>query len=359
MPSMDRDRAIASEYTAGATTSGLSERYGLSKGAVQRAVIRGGGRLRDRAESSRACALALADKQRLLSPAQQEEAVLLYTDGWSLSRIGRRFRVAKNVVGRALRRRRVQLRAHTRTYTLNEAAFDGTSEEAAYFAGLLFADGCVSDRGELSLSLSRDDGVMVERFREFLGSSHPIRVIPGAVPSHGEKHILKVRSARLVAALARLGIGPRKSAVATAPAVMRCNPAWWRGCIDGDGWVGLSRDRRPGRAPAAILGFCGSRRAVEQFAEFVQLTSPGRPVACRPNGRSEVNWYLRVHGRRAADVIRVLYTGSAIALPRKLAKAREVASHYAEPPRPYPTSVALSRREATQRRRLCLSLRRP
>src|SRR5579859_3912965 len=121
--------------------------------------------------------------------------------------------------------RLISPRAHKnprkRPCELNEAAFDDAGEEAMYWAGFLMADGTVfharRTQPVIRLSLNEGDAGHVESFRAFLGSTHKIGhgVREGFSESQPTAS-LAVASARLVEALARLGVLPRKSFTAVA-----------------------------------------------------------------------------------------------------------------------------------------------
>lgn len=268
------------------------------------------------------------------------EATDLYLDGWSLKRIANRLRVCTAAVASALRRQGVLIRSagKPRRYSLDEAAFEAAEpgEEALYFAGLLFADGCVrqkSDRGYsgawyTTLSLQKRDRAIVERFRAFLKSDHPIH---DRVPQTSKSGVnsagacmLSICSARLAKSLVRFGVIPRKTYTASVPEWLRTNRHFWRGVVDGDGWITF-RKRPLGKAEPKI-GLCGTWEVVEQFREWVVSFTPTRmkPV---PHPVSQHCWRFVVAVNKAADVARRLYSGCTVALPRKLALAEQLFAH--------------------------------
>jgi hypothetical protein len=77
---------LVADYLAGQSTKQLQRTYGLSQGAVLRLLDVAG----------------VPRRQRGLSEAQVQEAVGLYTEGWSLTRIGDRFGKDHTVVKNAL-----------------------------------------------------------------------------------------------------------------------------------------------------------------------------------------------------------------------------------------------------------------
>src|SRR5581483_10536964 len=66
------------------------------------------------------------------------------------------------------------------------------------------------------------------------------------------------------------------------------------------------------------LSFCGSKRCVEQFREWVLSLIPHCQAHIYPSGSI---WYFALRGRYAVEVATLLYQGAKIALPRKVALA--------------------------------------
>ncbi|CAG0928705.1 hypothetical protein TFLX_01027 [Thermoflexales bacterium] len=193
-----------------------------------------------------------------------------------------------------------------RIYTLNEIAFNPPlTDEQAYWLGFLMADGCVRDDNSITIAVQAADYAHLEQFRAFLGSNHPIYQ-----QQRGTYHSarLTVASAQLAAALKHYGVIPRKSFVASASPVLEPNPHFWRGMIDGDGFLSWSSK---GKAP--IIGLCGSQAIVSQFAAFCYQVSD-----TRSNIHTMKNIYeFKVSGLNALPIIAALYGVPGSALPRK------------------------------------------
>ncbi len=268
LPNPERDSLIRADYEAGLSSPVLGRKWGCCPGAIRAAVRRAGGQSRTISESIR----------------------------------GRRF-------------------PH-RSCTLNEAAFDDvlSNPVAAYFAGLLFADGCIGTKkggqSTVSLGLSGDGDTLVYALRDFLGSSHKVRVeVPeGGYATQERKTSLAVASDRLVQALSHYGLTPRKSMTATVPDSMLFNRDWWRGVIDGDGWVAISAKGVP------IIGVVGTRETCEAFMTFVRTITPSKARATPLNSI----WQSKAGDSNAYRVALAVYANCQLALPRKLATAQEI-----------------------------------
>jgi hypothetical protein len=252
-----------------------------------------------------------------------------YEAGESSYDIAKSLGVYDTTVGRWLRKlgapRRTLSEAKRNRHPLNENAFDIITEQSAYWAGFLMADGCVHNggRGEpqaVKLSLKESDADHVRAFLGFLGSDlePQCKAKRGGHSADSREAVVSVRSHRLVAALARFGVVARKTATAEVR-LLEGNRHFWRGMIDGDGSVGWQRRRWP------AIGLCGTEAVVEQFSGFVRTLAP----ECRANkNRDHSIWAIRLAGRHAFAVIERLYRDCGPALPRKRLIAEDIIRAY-------------------------------
>jgi hypothetical protein len=204
----------------------------------------------------------------------------------------------------------------TRHYELNEEAFDAISEESAYWVGFLMADGCVSDPANgrcptLALSLAQRDMHHVVRFREFLGSTHPVAIRKNNRSKAGSQDLacFSVTSRRLVARLNSFGVVPRKSKGAQVMQ-LEDDRHFWRGLVDGDGHVCLFKK---GTSHSPVVGLTASKSLADQFADYV-FSHTGK----RPGMSQQGNiWHARCTYRNAEAIADLLYSGSSVFLERK------------------------------------------
>jgi hypothetical protein len=207
-----------------------------------------------------------------------------------------------------------------RIYPLDEAAFDPPlSAEARYWIGMLITDGGITtnaNRGtpRITLSLKGTDAEHVERFRDFLKTTHPLYY-------DGVRAVtLQVSSLRLTQALAYYGVVPRKSHCARVRDLEN-DPHFWRGVIDGDGCLGFNKQ---GGKLYPRLGLCGAQPLLNQFVSFTAAFL-GRRVNVHP--RSTI-FQMYFHSHEAVQVVSRLYDNCPIALSRKLAVAREIMMYF-------------------------------
>lgn len=120
---------------------------------------------------------------------------------------------------------------------------------------------------------------------------------------------LSIYSNRICDKLAEYGIVPRKSKIAEIPESMKNNRHFWRGMIDGDGWVSLK-----------MLGLCGTLSVVSSFRQFIEdlglilnINIPRVVISMKTNFCYE----CRYQGRYTKILLSHLYQSDDISLNRK------------------------------------------
>lgn len=248
-----------------------------------------------------------------LSAEQKSEIATRYAAGESAIVLGATFGVSNVAVLGVVRRRGGTIRSNSeghRRLALDEGVFAVVTEHSAYWTGFLMADGSVH-RNSVAVVLSDIDECHLEALRSFLGAKHKIIRSPNTSRFGGRDFVrLEVKSARLVADLAAFGVIANKTHRAEVVGLEN-DRHFWRGVVDGDGWIG-SGNRRV--ADNAQLELIGSMRLMEQFAAFVAAVHPGCAVSAKP--------YKSIHrvglsGRTARAIIDCLYGGATIGLARK------------------------------------------
>jgi DNA invertase Pin-like site-specific DNA recombinase len=198
--------------------------------------------------------------------------------------------------------------------SLDHEAFNLITDDAAYWIGFLFADGSIIHQQKaapvVQLRLSVVDRGQLEKFREFLGSTHAIGTSPpgnfGGYQSRASVRFA-VNSRRLAARL--LELGRYEGPIATELAASR---HFWRGVVDGDGSIFTLKQ--------GYIGFSvvGSQRLLRPFLGFLR----GRGLSGRMTVRPEKTIYqLSTAGHLAELIIDELYRNAATGLDRKVALA--------------------------------------
>jgi hypothetical protein len=263
--------AIVAELRKGQPYSEICDRHHVSKNAVSKIAIKAG--------------LRRGNRQGMLTTAQASEMVSRYQAGERAADIAAAFDVSRDLIWETLRRSGADARnSGPVPFPLRHDALDVLTPEAAYWCGFIFTDGTIvrrPNRGqpEVAVVLQRRDRDHLVKLRDFLGSDHAITpVAPTVVALNGGQGTgafrFAVRSQRLANILTALGrYGP---AVNPALAASR---DFWRGCIDGDGTVGIS-------CGIPQVKLVGSHWLLSAFVDFLGPVSSRRPLNVRPGQRS-------------------------------------------------------------------------
>jgi len=256
-----------------------------------------------------------------LSLVEQETAVEMYEMGASASAIGRSFDVSSNAVVQLLKRRgiaRRNMRECHRTCDLDETVFDTVTPDSAYWIGMLMSDGYMNmAKQAVELRLQARDQAHVEKFRDFMGSTHALQT-KKRTASVG----IVIRSPRVFDTLWRYGVKPNKSLTAEVVPALAHNRDFWRGMIDGDGCV-----KNYGACPRMHL--IGSEATIRQFEAFCAPYLDGYPLKTRACKHSPRVWNAMMHGNATMTMLRVLYKDAVVYLDRKKAFADEMKTLYA------------------------------
>ena len=232
-----------------------------------------------------------------------------------------------------------------RENTLDESAFDVVTPESAYWVGFLMAAGSVTRAGTrspaIALTTADEERAHLERFRNFGKAMEPITVgtRDGFRDASRSYLSVQVRSARLARMLARYGVVPYKALVARA-FELESNHHFWRGCIDGDGSISVTREE--GRSRQVLSFACRSRELASQFAEFARTVVPGCEV--EETTRSP-RAYCVIHAATLRDadcaqLTQALYGAGGVALPRKQRIARQIMREGSRGRQAIPSDVA-------------------
>lgn len=255
-----------------------------------------------------------------LTPEQRNEIAKKYNEGFSIRRLSVEYGVRQNNIRNLILARDVPMRNGTETkrfaYPVNENAFEELTEDAAYWIGMLMADGYLSKSNGswyVALSLVETDKKHVESFKSFLGChNHKICVHKNSA-SRNNLATLRIASQKLTDKLISYGVTPRKSLTAKAPPQLRLNRHFWRGVIDGDGSLTVCNKKYP------VINLSGSQFICQQFVDYVKTIVPKCFAKVHP---TKTIYGFATSGQYAIEIIKTLYSNCNVALDRKLKKAR-------------------------------------
>jgi hypothetical protein len=200
----------------------------------------------------------------------------------------------------------------------DQTAFDVVTPQAAYWAGLLMADGCVTDERAIVIQLQERDRELVDGLRWFLCSKHKQQRVLPRDSRHSPQIRMSIKSKRLAAVLAHYGIIPRKTFAARAPDFLAMHPDFWRGYLDGDGTFEVSN---------GTVSMVGTEALMAQFVEFNRAIFPNSMAMSDPHASTPGIRIGRVSGKSAQLFLRAIYT-SPPWLDRKRRCAEAIASRH-------------------------------
>lgn len=333
----EQDKQNAADYAGTIPTTDLAARTGHDVSTVIESIIRGGEKIRaikDRPAEWNAEAI---EARRSIKREYWPMVVKWYEEDHETTyTIAERLDTHQSTIWRLLNRLGCKMRQRGDRkcrYYVKSSAFDRASycHDAAYFVGLIMADGCVTYRGKsaaLHISLSGEDGRHLEALRAFLRTEHPIYE---SSPKHSAwqqktAYRLTITSLRLVESLAKYGIVPNKSMTAKVIG-LEDNVHFWRGMVDGDGYLSIANS---GFQPQPLIGLVGSKPSMEQFSAFVRKHTAAIATV-RPLNSI---WTVSTKGRYAWELIRILYGNGRTALPRKQAIATQILTDFLPNGRP-------------------------
>ncbi len=249
---------------------------------------------------------------------KRKEMIAAYNNGEGIISIAKRFHVRHESISALLQEQGIQVKTRSewsRRNICNYAYFHQIdTEEKAYWLGFLTADGCVTkgkkpgDSPRLTINLGIQDYEHLVKFKQALQASQ--------VVSKSERSCsFTIYSSELVADLATHGIKPQKT-LHTVPAMVapELERHYWRGVIDGDGYIAKKR---------VELTLVGDYAVVLGFQQFVlaHCLKVKARIFC------DMNIYtFQITGVTVRKILEVLYEGATVYLDRRYERAKPILS---------------------------------
>lgn len=312
----ERHDLIAALYEEGLPVAAIAERAGVCVKTVRNVARRVG-----------------LPARNLPKPDRDEAIVESYRAGEPVARIASQYAVSRPYVRRVAARAGVPPRqGWRRRYPLDETAFDLPTPVGWWLIGLLAADGSIhAPENRISLCQSMKDADVLYAFYEYLGCpERPLTMLNLSDEARATQWPrraaaeARVFSSRLVKALGRHGVVPRKTASMRLSEQASRRAAVWLGVLDGDGSVGIYRS---GRAPR--LCFAGTQALMDQCERFWrrELAIEGPQPTARPHAKGI--WTFTLGYAKAELAAGVLIGASPISMRRKRALLAQIAGRTA------------------------------
>jgi hypothetical protein len=300
----DKHGLILALYANGVLIADIADRAGVCAKTVRNVARRAG-----------------VPPRNAPSPDRDSDVVRRYVDGDRVRAIASDHRISTAAVRRIAARAGVPARtAWRRRYPLDEWVSEAPTATGWWLIGLLAADGSIWGSGNrVSLSQATKDADVLHAFHAYVGC--PDRPLTSLTLSEdaarrqlprGPAAEARIFSPRIVRALARHGVVPRKTASMKLSPEAASQAATWLGILDGDGSVGVYKD---GREPR--IRFFGTKALMSQCEAFWrrELGFAGATPTSRPHAKGL--WVFSLTHAKARAAAKLLLASSATSMRRK------------------------------------------
>lgn len=279
-------------------------------------------------------------KKLIYTQEQVDQVLKLYNEGTSPTDISKQVGFGKMNVRSlireygTLRTRGQSIRIGKGIEFLKEDAFNILTPGALYWIGFLYADGSISSKEPyVTLVLSGKDKEHLNKFSEFMGGHlkvHDIskhyqkdRKLKGQVNYDYEYFKIGFNSPQVHSRLRELGFTSSKSIAIIPHELLRYSRDFWRGVVDGDGWVCWTGDKRAdGKYNYPCVGLSGTEGTIKGFLDFIRSSGVITEATCKWRRNSKV-CEVDIHGTKGREVAELLYKDSTVYLDRKYQKYLE------------------------------------
>ena len=257
-----------------------------------------------------------------------EKGKIMYLEGASLNDVAEELNVSAMHFSKWLKSQNIEVINPSKVYDTDETYFEIIdTEEKAYWLGFLYADGCVSEtvrndkiRGMvLEIGLAKKDECHLVKFLKAMSSNNPIH--DKEVKLNGKLFPcsrVTICSTKICRDLIKLGCTPRKSATLTFPTneILPTDLVrhFVRGYIDGDGWIGMTTNKRFAR-----VGVCGTHDFLYDMQNVMEWKNT--PISRDKRG---IHYSTECSITQTLDILDNLYKGSSIYLDRKYNKYENI-----------------------------------
>lgn len=317
----DEDKAnILNLYLAGIRSTALGKQYGLHPSTILSHLKKLGVNVSKKGINRHPA--VVINEQRI---------VARYISGENVYAIAAEIGSTDRPIYDVLRKWNIPIRDRKeckRKYTHDEAFFSRRplTAEAAYFAGVLLTDGNITRRknnsGIVRLSLADED--VLYKLKASISFTGEIHKRSAKNFKNKSQYNITLVSDKTAKALEVLGVIPAKSLIVEAGVEVKNNRDFWRGCIDGDGCIGVYSNK-------PMLYLCtASLMLANQFQAYcIDVSNSTKCHIYRraPAKPTHAPFYtVRMSGKTAKLLLAHLYQEGDICMNRKYATA-QVAIH--------------------------------
>lgn len=255
-------------------------------------------------------------KKLQLTDSRVIEAIKLYNSGKAIKPICQQLKMDGELLRKILKEQNL-LRSRSQAAqkskllgVINHQVLDILTPEVLYWIGFLYADGHIEKgRPRISTTLSAEDKSHLEKMANFFGQGITVRKL-------GSGHYrVAFSSTSIYQKLVLLGFTNRKTYAIIPSQELKDSADFWRGVIDGDGWIS--------RGKQTSLGLCGHINTIQEFLNFIQRN--GIKTRAKPHKVKKRNylWTVDLHANKDKAVADLLYKNASVYLDRKYQKYLE------------------------------------
>lgn len=179
-------------------------------------------------------------------------------------------------------------------YTYNHTFFVSNTPEMFYVLGLFYTDGNISpNRKRFRIGFKAEDKYLLEKIGVILKNSDKLEY-----NKTGNAYELSGSDDVIYSQLVHHGLTPRKSLTMSVKKHLLLNHHFWRGVIDGNGWISTGK--------GIVVGLCGTEHVCDSFIRFCNSFLDNK-ITNIPLRRTNVS-QITIGSKRAIEILKVLYT---------------------------------------------------
>jgi len=183
-------------------------------------------------------------------------------------------------------------------HVYNKSFFMSTSPERNYVIGLLGADGSI-EKNRINLTLKSTDIDILHEINSLICDD--IIVHKKNVKHSYSQHALRISSKEIVNIISKFGIHKNKSMNFQVHDEFMYDPDFWRGMIDGDGYVSFN-DKK------LLIGICGTIDVCNKFLDFCKrYTDTKACVYFEPSKTNKNFGRAKISGTHALSIGKIIY----------------------------------------------------
>jgi len=263
-------------------------------------------------------------KANVLIEKNIEEISLLYENGMSITKIGKKLSIDRKAIARLLKNNNIKSRDgfyYARKYNVNEHYFDVIdTEEKAYILGFIYADGNNLYRyNRISIHLSKTDEEILKKISNILYGKEILKYNQ-KTNKNGKifQYVtLQVFNKHMSKHLANLGVVEAKSHKIVFPEWLDKSlyKHFIRGLIDGDGWIYLPKNNRD----SPNVGLICTRKVNDFLKDYFNNELGLKSYLIKAHKQNiDIMCEIRVKNYHQCKILLDwLYEGSSISLKRK------------------------------------------